>query len=236
MEGPRCVTNRSKRDISARATLWARLRARGPPHQTGDLIVALATAWRVPQCLGRSLSRRSARMARPASLDDVTPERTAGAEPDLATPARRLVPQGALGRARASSSRVSTPRRPSTRPAVLHSPSTRSRHAGGTPCRAAATARARMCKQSTGGSVPSLGRSAGAIARAGQGRVCREKSRPADLMYRGGLDGRVERFRRYVTDVTDVPAGLPARHHRGLSPNGQAGPWRRLGEAYGGIE
>ena len=35
-------------------------------------------------------------------------------------------------------------------------------------------------------------------------RVCREKSRPADLMYRSGLDGRVERFRRYVTDV---PAG-----------------------------
>ena len=175
-------------------------------------------------------------MVRPASLDDVTPERTAGAEPDLATPARRLVPQGALGRARASSSRVSTPRRPSTRPAVLHSPSTRRRRAGGTPCRAAATARAGTCKQSTGGSVPSLGRSAGAMARAGQGRVCREKSRPADLMYRGGSDGRMERSRRYVTDVTAVTVGHPARRRQGLSPTGQAGPWGRLGEAYGGIE
>ena len=93
-----------------------------------------------------------------------------------------------------------------------------------------------MCKQSTGGSVPSLGRSAGAMARAGQGRVCREKSRPADLMYRGGLDGRVERSQRYVTDVTAVTVGPSARHHRGVSPSGQAGPWGRLGEAYGGIE
>jgi hypothetical protein len=236
MKGPRCVTNCSKRDISARATLRAVSIVPRPLHETATLTVALATPRRVRPCLGRLLSRRSARLRRDASLDDVTPERTAGAEPDLATPARRLVPQGALGRALASSSRVSTPRRPSTRPAVLHSPSTWRRHAGGTPCRAAATARAGMCKQSTGGSVLSLGRSAGAMALAGQGRVRREKSRPADLMYRGGSDGRMERSQRYVTDVTDVPAGLPARHHRGMSPTGQAGPWGRLGEAYGGIE
>ena len=175
-------------------------------------------------------------MARPASLDDVTPERTAGVEPDLATPARRLVPQGALGRARASSPRVSTPRRPSTRSAVLHSPCTWTRHAGGTPCRAAATARAGMCKQSTGGIVPSLGRSAGAMARVGEGRVHREKSRPADLIYRGGSDGRIEHSQRYVTDVTAVTVGPSARHHRGVSSAGQAGPWGRLGEAYGGVE
>jgi hypothetical protein len=236
MEGPPSVPDRSFCDIGARATLWPRLLARGPPHEPATLAGALATLWRVHTCLGRVLARRSARMAGAASLDDVTPERTAGAEPDLATPARRLVPQGALGRALASSSRVSTPRRPSTRPAVLHSPSTWRRHAGGTPCRAAATARAGMCKQSTGGSVLSLGRSVGAMALAGQSRVRREKSRPADLMYRGGSDGRMERSQRYVTDVTDVPAGLPARHHRGMSPTGQAGPWGRLGEAYGGIE
>ena len=84
--------------------------------------------------------------------------------------------------------------------------------------------------------MPTLGRSAGAMAHAAEGCVGREKSRPADLMYRGGLDGRVERFRRYVTDVTAVTVGLPARHHRGISPTGQAGRWRRLGEAYGGIE
>jgi hypothetical protein len=234
MEGPPSVPDRSFCDIGARATLWARLLARGPPHETADLTGALATLWRVRRCLGRALSRRDARMARPASLDDVTPERTAGVEPDLATPAGRLVPQVALGRARVSSSRVSAPRRPSTRPAVLHSPSTRRRHAGGTPCRAAATARAKTCKQSTGGSVPTLGRSAGAMVHAAEGCVGREKSRPADLMYRGGSDGRMERSQRYVTDVTDVPAGLPARHHRGMSPTGQAGPWGRLGEAYMG--
>ena len=84
--------------------------------------------------------------------------------------------------------------------------------------------------------MPSLGRSAGAMARAGEGHVRREKSRPADLMYRDGSDGRMERSRRYVTDVTAVTVGLPARHHRGLSPTGQAGPWGRLGEVCGGIE
>ena len=86
------------------------------------------------------------------------------------------------------------------------------------------------------GSVSSLGRSAGAMARAGQGRVHCEKSRPADLMYRGGSDARMERSRRYVTDITAVTVGLPARHHRGLSPTGRAGPWEREGGAYGGIE
>ena len=200
------------------------------------MTVALATLWRVQPCLIRLLRRTNGRLRRDASLDVVTPERTAGAEPDLATPARRLVPQRAFGRAPVSSSRLSTPRRPSARPAVLHSPSTRRRHAGGTPCRAAATARAKTCKQSTGGSVPSLGRSAGAMACAGQGRVRREKSRPADLMYRGGSDARMERSRRYVTDMTAVTVGLLARHHRGLSPTGRAGPWEREGEAYGGLE
>ena len=84
--------------------------------------------------------------------------------------------------------------------------------------------------------MPSLGRSAGAMARVGEGRVHREKSRPADLMYRGGSYGRMEHSQRYVTDVTAVTAGPPARHHQGRSPAGRPGPWGRLGEAYGGIE
>ena len=85
----------------------------------------------------------------------------------------------------------------------------------------------------------SLGRSAGAMARAGEGRVRREKSRPADLMYRtqwlrwphGALPALCN-----GSDVTAVTVGLPARHHRGVSPAGQAGSWGRLGEAYGGVE
>ena len=52
--------------------------------------------------------------------------------------------------------------------------------------------------------MPSLGRSAGAMPRAVEGCVRREKSRPADLMYHSGSDGRMERSRRYVTDVTAV--------------------------------
>ena len=84
--------------------------------------------------------------------------------------------------------------------------------------------------------MPSLGRSAGAMSRAVEGCVRREKSRPADLMYHSGSDGRMERSRRYVTDVTAVTVGPSARHHRGVSPAGQAGPWGRSGEAYGGIE
>ena len=84
--------------------------------------------------------------------------------------------------------------------------------------------------------MPSLGRSAGAMARAVEGCVRREKSRPADLMYHSGSDGRMERSRRYVTDVTAVTVGLPARHHRGMSPAGQAESWGRLAEAYRGVE
>ena len=48
--------------------------------------------------------------------------------------------------------------------------------------------------------MPTVGRSAGAMAHAAEGCVGLEKSRPADLMYRGGSDGRVELCREpYVS-------------------------------------
>ena len=78
-------------------------------------------------------------------------KRTADTRPDLATPARRLVTQTALGRAHPSSPQVSQQCQPRSRPTLNPSSCRRLTSTRAAPCQSATKQRASSCKVSTRG-------------------------------------------------------------------------------------
>ena len=139
------VTKRSFCDTGARATLRALVLAGGVATLYCELTGTLATLWRVCPCLWRLVNQREPRIIGPASQQRVRPARTADTRPDLATSARRLVPQTAPCRAYLSIPRVSPRRLPRRSSAFHHSPARRSRRSSPTASRCAAKVRASSC-------------------------------------------------------------------------------------------
>ena len=126
---------RTPRDLVGTRSLWRR----------GNLVLRSYRNTRVFPCLWRLVSQREPREKVPASQRRVRLARTADTRPDLATSARRLVPQTAPCRAYLSIPRVSPRRLPRRSSAFHHSPARRSRRSSPTPSRCAAKVRASSC-------------------------------------------------------------------------------------------
>ena len=168
------------------------------------------------------------------AVSPTAPLGAADTRPDLSTPARRAAPPTALGRAHPSWPRLLKQWQPQTRPTLTPSPRRWSSSSWSSPHRCRATDPTSSCNMSTWDTGLGLVRSACAMARAGSSRGRRDRSRHADLMRHSGVDGRMERIRRYVTDVTDVTVGHSARPHRVWTPAHPSWPWERSGSAYRG--